>query len=60
MIVLGLAGYEYFTGREYRIAPVVLLLIGLVLAARSAIQIQIKKRAALLQAVPPKPLGLDD
>jgi hypothetical protein len=60
LAVLGLAGWEFFSRREYRIGPGTLLMIGLLLAARYAIQLQAKRRAALLKAVPPRPLGLDD
>jgi uncharacterized membrane protein len=60
VIVLGLAGYEYFSRKEYRIGPGVLLAIVVLLAARYAAQYQAKKRAAILKAVPKRPLGLDD
>ncbi len=59
VIVLGLAAYEYFSGREYRIGPGVLLAIVVLLAARYAAQVQARKRAAILRAVPKRPLGLD-
>jgi hypothetical protein len=60
VIVLGIAVYEYLSGREYRVGPGTLLLIGFLLVARYAVQLQARKRAALLKAVPPRPLGLDD
>ena len=60
VIVLGLAAYEYFSRREYRIGPGVLLAIVALLAARYAAQYQARRRAALLQSVPKRPLGLDD
>ena len=59
VIVLGLAGYEYFTGGAYRIGPGVLLAIVVLLAARYAAQVQARKRAAILREVPKRPLGLD-
>jgi len=58
--VLGIAAYEYVSRKEYRVGPGTLALIGLLLAARYAVQLQAKKKAALLKAVPPRPLGLDD
>jgi hypothetical protein len=60
VIVLGLAGYEYFSRSQYLIGPGVLLAIVVLLAARYAAQYQAKKRAAILRAVPKRPLGLDD
>jgi hypothetical protein len=59
VIVLGLAADEYFSGREYRIGPGVLLAIVVLLAARYAAQLQARKRAAILKGVPKRPLGLD-
>jgi hypothetical protein len=58
-IVLALAGYEYFSKHEYRIGPGTLALIGLLLAARYIVQLQIRKRNRLAQEVPKRPLGLD-
>lgn len=60
MIVLGLTIYEYFSKREYRIGPGVLLAIVVLLGARYAAQYQAKKRQAILKAVPKRPLGLDE
>jgi hypothetical protein len=60
VIVLGLAAYEYFSRREYILAPGLLLAIVALLGARYAAQYQAKRRAALLKAVPKRPLGLDD
>ena len=60
LIVLALAAYEYFSGKEYRIGPVTLLLIAALLAARYATQLQARKRADILKAVPKRPLGLDE
>lgn len=60
VIVLGLAGYEYFSRGEYRIGPGILLAIVVLLAARYAAQYQTRKRTAILKAVPKRPLGLDD
>lgn len=60
VIVLGLTIYEYFSKREYRIGPGVLLAIVVLLGARYAAQYQAKKRQAILKAVPKRPLGLDD
>ena len=60
VIVLGLAGYEYFSKGEYRLGPGLLVAIVLLLGARYAAQVQARKRAAILKAVPKRPLGLDD
>jgi hypothetical protein len=60
VIVLGLTIYEYSSRREFLIGPGVLLAIVVLLGARYAAQYQARKRAAILKAVPKRPLGLDD
>jgi hypothetical protein len=60
VIVLGLTIYEYFSRKEFRIGPGVLLAIVVLLGARYAAQYQAKKRAAIVKSVPKRPLGLDD
>jgi hypothetical protein len=60
VIVLGLTIYEYSSRKEFLISPGVLLAIVVLLGARYAAQYQAKKRAAILKAVPKRPLGIDD
>ena len=60
VIVLGLTVYEYFSRKEFRLGPGVLLAVVVLLAARYAAQYQAKKRQAILRSVPKRPLGLDD
>jgi hypothetical protein len=60
VIVLGLTVYEYFSRKEFRIGPGVLLAVVVLLAARYAAQYQARKRQEVLKAVPKRPLGLDD
>jgi hypothetical protein len=60
VIVLGLTIYEYSSRKEFLISPGILLAIVVLLGARYAAQYQAKKRAAILKAVPKRPLGIDD
>jgi Flp pilus assembly protein TadB len=58
--VFAIAGYEYYTGREYRVGPGTVLLIGALLVARYIVQVQARRRTQMLKEVPKRPLGLDD
>jgi hypothetical protein len=60
LIVLALAGYEYFSKREFLVGPPTLLLIAFLLAVRYAAQLQRRNRARMIAEVPKRPLGLDD
>jgi uncharacterized membrane protein len=59
VVVLGLAAYEFLhPSAAFRIGPVPLLLLALLLVVRYLARRQAQKRQELLKSVPPRPLGL--